>query len=183
MFAEKFYTITMIFAAAAVALVGCEQVGVITSGGEALPAGEDSAAFFNRISSEKVVTENDAMRGMLYLLDGQDDTGTFEQRVNQLQEKGILGKTWSFDAARPLTKGKLAFMVYQATKIPGGVMLMLTGPTQRYCLRELQYRGLMSEGAFYNNVTGLEFIAVMSRADEYIQEGKVSETMNPGSEY
>ncbi len=184
MLAEKFYTIMLISAAvAAAALGGCRQQGVIASGSATLPADEDSASFFNRLSSEKTVTENDAMRGMLYLLDGQDDAGTFEQRVSRLQEKGIVGRTWDFDAARPLTRGKLAFMVYQAAKIPGGVMLMLTGPTQRYCLRELQYRGLMSEGVFYTNVTGLEFIAVISRADEYMQEGEVSETMNPGSDY
>lgn len=184
MVAEKLGKIVFVAAILAVGVGGCmESGGVVTSGGATLPGGEDSAGFFNRISSLDTINENDAMRGMLYLLDGQDNANTFEQRVSRLQGKGVLGKMWSFDASRPLTKGKLAFMTYQAAKVPGGVTLTLVGPTQRYCLRELQYRGMMSQGAFFSKVTGLEFIAVVSRADEYIQEGEVSETMSPGAEY
>jgi len=183
MVAEKLGKIMLLTAVLATAMNGCIEQKGITAGDATLPAGEDSAGFFDRISSHSTVTENDAMRGMLYLLDGQDKANTFGQRVRMLQGKDILGKTWGFDANRPLTKGKFAFMIYQAANVPGGVILTVAGPTQRYCLRELQYRGMMAEGAFYSKVTGLEFIAVISRADEYIQTGRVSETMSPGSEY
>ena len=52
--------------------------------------------------------------------------------------------------------------------------LALTGPSQRYCLRELQYRGLMAPGIWYNDVTGMEYLAILTRADELRQTGKVS---------
>ncbi len=65
-------------------------------------------------------------------------------------------------------------MTYQACRIKGGLTLQLTGPSQRYCLKELQYRGLMSPGVAYNTVTGMEYLAVLGRIDEYRQTGKVA---------
>ena len=68
-------------------------------------------------------------------------------------------------------------MVYQACGLKGGLTLTLTGPSQRYCLKELQYLGLMSEGQVYNGVTGMEYVAILSRADELRQTGQVSDVM------
>ena len=68
-------------------------------------------------------------------------------------------------------------MVYQACHMTGGLTLTLFGPSQRYCLKELQYRGLMTEGPSYNMVTGMEYVAILARADELRQTGKVSAVM------
>ena len=156
------------------AMAGCGGTGgQIADADAALQADEDSAAFLDRISSEPNVSENDAMRGVLLLLEGKDQAGTFRQRAEDLRGRSIVDASWDFDAARPIIKGKLAYMVYQAAKIPGGMMLRLTGPSQRYCLRELQYREVMAEGSTFSNVTGMEFVAVLGRADVYIRTGKV----------
>jgi hypothetical protein len=119
-----------------------------------LPAGEDSAAFLD-----------------LLLLDGKDDTTSFQQRHDALVERGIVARSWSVYPNRPLTRGRLAYMVYQAMKLPGGLILTLTGPTQRYCLRELEYQKFMAQGNLLIPVTGLEFVAVLTRADAYIRNG------------
>lgn len=164
---------------AAAVLAGCERrAGQIDGGAAALPAGEDSAAYIDRMSSQKTATENDALRGMLMLLDGKDDAATFAKRVDLLRTKGVVSKSWSFDAQRPITRGKLAYMVYQGCKVPGGVMLTLTGPSPRYCLRELRYRGMMGEGSDFNPVTGMEFVAVLNRADIYKRTGKFPNAVN-----
>ncbi|GAG43118.1 unnamed protein product, partial [marine sediment metagenome] len=56
-------------------LSGCETPGI--TGAEAkLPEGEQSPAFLDRISGEETVSENDAMRGLLMLLGGQDEAQT-----------------------------------------------------------------------------------------------------------
>lgn len=138
-----------------------------------LPADEDSAAFLDRMSSQRTVNENDAARGLLMLLDNKDDAPSFQKRIEKLRGRDVVSAHWDYDPDRALTKGKLAYMVYQAAKIPGGVVLMLTGPNRRYCLRELQYRNMMVEGAEFSPVTGLEFVSVLTRADTYIRTGQI----------
>ena len=68
-------------------------------------------------------------------------------------------------------------MIYTACKIRGGVVLMLTGPSQRYCLRELQYLHMMAGGSFYEKVTGMEFVAVLSRGDIFLRTGELPDIM------
>ena len=155
-------------------LMGCSGSGNgIANPDSTLAVNEDSAAFLDRISSQDKVSENDAMRGILLLLDGKDTVRTFKQRVEILLDRKIVDAKWGHDASRTLTRGKLAYMIYQATKIPGGVMLWLTGPSQRYCLRELQYRKIMTKGSFFVRVTGMEFVGVLGRADICIRTGKI----------
>jgi len=162
-----------VIAAAATLASGCAHEPVITGPAAALPAGEDSAAFLDRMSSQTAVSENDAMRGILLLLEGKDDARTFQQRVELLRGKGIIDPSWDCNADKPVTKGRFAYMVYQACKFPGGVILTLTGPSERYCLRELRYREVMAEGSAFSQVTGMEFVGVLGRVDVYIRTGQL----------
>ena len=160
---------TSLAAVLAVWMAGCSAAGAprVAMPDATLLDDDGSPGFLDRIASAGTVSENDAMRGLLMLMDGQDTCKTFKQRVDNLAARRIVGQTWRFDAAHPLTKGKLAYMIYQACNVPGGLILTLTGPSQRYCLRELQYRGMMSEGFGTTDVSGMEFVAVMTRADSY----------------
>ncbi len=159
---------------------GCSTSSLkIASPEAALPAGESSAEYLDRIASQETVSENDALRGILLLVDGKDAAGTFGQRVRTLVDRKVAAGSWSFRSDRPITRGKLAYVIYQSCKIPGGVILTLTGPTQRYCLRELQYRGFISaESPIYGKVTGMEFVAVLTRADTFLETGEIPEILS-----
>jgi len=134
-------------------VAGCSPKGARIQGPEAkLPANEGSPGFLDRLASQTTVCENDALRGMLLLLDGEDKAGTFQQRVENLTERGILAGSWRCDAAR---------------------VMHLTGPSQRYCLRELQYLQMMCGGSAGGHVTGMEFVAVLGRADIYVRTGEL----------
>lgn len=153
-------------------LGGCDE-GVVASSSSVLPAGEESDAFLDRLSNQPYVNENDAFRGMIYLVDGKDETKDFGQRVELLRAKGIVSDDWNCDADRKITRGRLAYMIYQAAGFKGGVVLSMTGANQRYCLRELQYKNVIGPGAFYGNVTGMEYIAILSRANVFKNSGWV----------
>ena len=162
---------------------GCAQPGQIVGGDQTLPAEEGSPGFLDRISSLEAVTENDAMRGILYLLDGKDDAEGFQQRVEKLRSRSVVSARWDYRADRAVSKGRLAYMIYQAAKMRGGVTLTLFGPSERYCLRELQFQGVISSGLPYTAVTGLEFVAILTRADTYIETGELPDlikTARPG---
>jgi len=155
-------------------LVGCGAPGgvQVAAGGKELPAAEDSAEFIDRVSSQSSVSENDAARGILLLMDGKDTAPNFQKRVEVLTARRVVDSRWDFQPARPITKGKFAYMICQAGGVPGGVMMSVLGPTRRYCLRELQFRDVMVQGSIFTPVTGLEYISVLTRADVYKRTGK-----------
>jgi hypothetical protein len=168
----------VVAAMAAALLAGCAgPAGGIVGAEAQLPQGEQSPEFLDRLSSQKHVSENDAMRGILMLLDGQDAAKSFQDRVEALKGRSIVDSSWSFNAARPLTRGRLAYMLCQALEIRGGVILTLTGPSQRYCVRELQYQGLLASGIMTTEISGGEFVAVLARADAYKNTGEVPEIL------
>jgi hypothetical protein len=159
-------------------LVGCEgPMGSIEGKGSplVLPAGEDSAGYLDRLSDQNTVSENDAMRGILLLLDGKDEAQSFEERRQTLLERGIVSGKWTFQKDRPITRGKFAYMIYQAIKLPGGLILTVGGPNQRYCLRELEFHQFMAQGFILAPVTGMEYVGVLTRADAYHRTGKLPE--------
>lgn len=164
--------ISLIFSCCIACCVGCGN-GEIISRNAPLPKSEDSAGFLDRISSMPVVSENDAMRGILMLIDGNDTAESFQQRVKMLQERGIAAKSWDYVSDRGITRGKYAFMVYQAAKFRGGIILSITGPSRRYCLRELQFKKVMCNGPMLAEITGMEYVAVLGRADTFIRTGHV----------
>ncbi len=159
------------------AAVGCSN-GTIQQGDAKLPADESSAGYIDRMSSQLTVSENDAMRGVLMLLEGNDQTETFQQRVETLRTRELIADTWDLQADTPITKGKLAYMIYQATEPTPSLTLALFGPSQRYCLRNLQHLGVMAEGSWFTPVTGMEMVAVLNRADHMIQTGQPPHVLN-----
>jgi hypothetical protein len=159
-------------------LTGCEgPMGSVEGKGSplVLPADEDSAGYLDRLSSQNTVSENDAMRGVLLMLDGKDDARSFDERRQRLLERGVVSGKWTFQKDRPITRGKFAYMIYKAIQLPGGLILAVGGPNQRYCLRELTYHQFMAQGFIYAPVTGMEYVGVLTRADTYHRTGKLPE--------
>jgi len=161
----------------AAALAGCQPAGPMIVKGDLALSGADSAAYLDTLASRNTVTQADALEGMLLVLGQDGGEKTFARAIEILSEKKIVSPAWRFQADANVTKGRVAYMVYQACGLRGGVTLALAGPSQRYCLKELQYLGLMSQGQTYNTVTGMEYVAILARADELRQTGKVSDVM------
>ena len=154
---------------------GCSTYGTPVQADKtiSLPADVNSADFLDRASEMQVMDIDNAMVGMCLLLEGQDNHKEFQTRLDFLKQRGLVPTGWTLSSAQPLAKGQLAYMVYRACGIKEkGVTLALFGPTRRYCLRELQYQGMMAEGDQSMPVTGMEYVAVMTRADVYKRTGK-----------
>ena len=152
---------------------GCGDTAPLTiAGGDShLIEGECSAAYLDRISTDQLVTQNDAFRGILLLLDGEDRYDDFASRVKALESRGVVSRDWQFGAQEPLTRGKMAYIIYRACEIKGALTLRIFGPSQRYCLKELQYRQIILKSSLSDHITGLEYVAVLGRADCYIRLG------------
>lgn len=165
--------ITTALVAVAAAGCCCQGPGEVLGSQATLPADGNSAAYLDRVSSERAVSENDAARGMLLLMDIDDTGWTFERRVEELRKHNVVPAHWNMDAHRPITRGRLAQMAYSTCGLSGGVINDLAGPTPRYCLREMVFVDMMSPGFVHGRVGGMEMVALLSRADVYIREGEL----------
>lgn len=156
------------------ALNGCSTytANAPVSEQSAIPSDEDSADFLDRASELETIDMDNALHGFCLLVDGNDVSEDFQSRVDKLSQQGIISSNWTLSAQQVLTKGQLAYMAYQACRVKEkGIILSLFGPSPRYCLRELQYRGMMAPGGESMRVTGMEFAAVITRADLYKRTG------------
>lgn len=164
---------------AAAMLAGC-QAGPVQQGDAPALVTDDSAGYLDGLAARPEVTQDEAFAGLVLLLDGAAAEEPFEARVETLRQRGIVDRTWTFDPARTVTFGQAAYMLYQVFHergLVGGATLMLLGPTQRYALREMQFQRLMGEGFVYQRITGMEYVAMLTRADAYIRTGRVPETL------
>ena len=105
---------TAVLAAAVLAaqLAGCGGSFAVIGAEAKLPEGEESPGFIDRMSDSQTVSENDALRGLIMLVGDQDPCSTFGERIDRLKGKGAISGNWEYRADRPLTKGRLAYMIY-----------------------------------------------------------------------
>ena len=156
-----------------VAIAGCSpSAGPLAQfAGEVKMAGEPAsdmpdAVFMGELAAQDRVNQNDGFRAVLIWADGKDESKNFKQRAVTLAAKGFLKTRWRLNPAAPLDKGTLAYMVFKALDLRGGVNMAIFN-SRRYALRELVYNGMMARGADYTYVSGSEFIAILGRADDY----------------
>jgi hypothetical protein len=134
----------------------------------------DQTRFVHYLATLPVVTVDEAARAMLILADGTETHATYEQRVAELEQRGIVRKAWHLKPDYVLDKGTLAFMLFKICRMPGGVDTLLFGSwglgDRRYALKEVADAGLLTHGPDYQPVTGGELVAALARADSYMAE-------------
>jgi hypothetical protein len=134
----------------------------------------DQTRFVHYLATLPVVTVDEAARAMLILADGTETHATYEQRVAELEQRGIVRKAWHLKPDHVLDKGTLGYMLLKVCRLPGGVNTLLFGSwglgDRRYALKEVADVGLLTYGPDYHPVTGGELVAALARADTYMAE-------------
>jgi hypothetical protein len=126
-----------------------------------------------------LVTVAEAYRAMLILADGEDTCKSFEERHEKLVSRGIVRPEWNLQSEHVIDKGSLAYMVCRICDIRGGINMRVFGAMgvgdRRYALRELIYLDMIQDAVTYQYMTGGELVALMGRADEYMEKHGVYE--------
>lgn len=143
------------------------------------PAGGAKAAtggrtgFFRKLHQSPQASFADTCRAMSLLFFDEDKGGEFESTRNVLIENGVVAKKWTYGPESPVTKGMVSYMVCRALGIKGGVLMWVTGTSQRYGLRECTWNGIVLDGNVDQYITGGELLAILSRAEGYKKYGFV----------
>ena len=136
----------------------------------------ENAEFFRQMrEKDESTTLLDGYRVALALLEQSYADVGFEEARSKLLEADVIRTKWEPDPKEKLTRGKMAYMLVKILKIKGGVTMRLFGPSERYALKELEFMELMDGGMTGRSVSGRELVAILARADDYMQEQKAKD--------
>jgi len=130
-------------------------------------------AYWDEVAKRPAVSNDEALHGLFLFAEGADYSGSWQDRLELARQRGWVPHSFSEDPDLALQHGALARAVAVITRIEGGVMMRLLGPTPRYALRELVWEGIMAGGTANQTITGLEFVGVVSKAHDYMLRNNV----------
>lgn len=130
--------------------------------------------YFAGLMQKKVTFRYDACKAVVVLMGVKDRYIDLDSQIIFLRQRDLLPEEFEdrFDPMQPLRKGLLAYMVYSALDMRGGIALTLFGRSERYSLKELVFKGIMAEGNTKDIVTGEELFSVTIQALDYMEKRK-----------
>ena len=154
-----------------VATAGCdmfERTTIEDSAVVKFPGNDEDFDFWDSLSTQPVVTNNDALHGLLLLNDGKDDCETYECRYQAAVDKGWFDGSWN---GMPPTNasakvGWMAVAGCQILDIQGGLTMQVWGDSPRYCSRELTFMGILPSVTENEALSGLEFTAFVDNIED-----------------
>jgi hypothetical protein len=150
------------------ALGGCavERTVLEDSAAETLGAPDDELDFWDDLATRSVVTNHDAIHGLL-LAAGTTSDDDFAARLEAARHRGWIGEDENPDPNESASVGMISYAVCDILDIDGGVTMRIFGPSRRYCTRELVFLKLIPLRTEAQSLTGLEFIDLMGRIDDW----------------
>ncbi len=132
----------------------------------------EAAEFMHYMAQQPMVTYDELCRATLLLADGEETKTTFEERVSELASREVVRSEWQYDPDHLVDRGTLAYMIFRACKMRGGLNTLVSGWTGvacgRYALKEVIRRRIMRYGLAYQIPTGGEVVRALAKADDYL---------------
>ncbi len=127
----------------------------------------DSASeldFWQRLETQSLCSNHDALHGLLLLADGKDDRAGFAERLEEARRRGWVGAGEAVAPDETATIGFVSVALCDVLALRGGVSSMLLPRSWRYCTRELVAAGLLPDRTEHQALRGPEFLDLIARA-------------------
>ena len=160
----------MILLLASAGMVGCARTMLESSAVDDWPGNEAELEYLEALETQRVVTNHDALHGLLLLADGADPHETYEQRLADARQRGWLAPDASPEANESAAIGMMAVAVCEILEIDGGLTMLFFGPSPRYCTRELIFLDILPPRSEHQSLSGLEFIDLLGRIEDRLGE-------------
>jgi hypothetical protein len=121
------------------------------------------------LEDKGTATFEDGCRGIAALLKLPEASDPFDKLLEVLRKEKLVSKRWKAEPDASLTWGRISYMLCRALKIRGGLIMTLTGTTERYAFRECVAKGLMPRGSKGRYLSGADLMAILYRAEIYIK--------------
>ncbi|HWB18744.1 MAG TPA: hypothetical protein VG711_00465 [Phycisphaerales bacterium] len=127
--------------------------------------------FWDKLQTDRTVTNHDALHALILLADGEDHSTSFQERVDVAKKKNWISADRQLTANESATVGDISVALCQILDIRGGLTLTLFGPSRRYCTRELVYREVIPARTESQSMSGLELLNLIGNAEDYRKNG------------
>lgn len=124
--------------------------------------------FWYSLPGRIAVSNDEALHALVLLENSGRTPHGYEERVSYAKARGWVSESWDEPAEAAVQRGTLARGIVQVCGIKGGVIMRVFGPVPRYALRELVYLGIMPPSTENQTISGLDFLGVVSKAQDYI---------------
>jgi len=125
--------------------------------------------FWHTLTDRQVTSNDEAMHGLLLLLDDEYEAEDYAARVELMKQKGYLPADFDEPANQAVTRGTVAVALANGMDIDGGVMLRLLPHSPRYATRELVYMRLYPASTPNQTFSGSSFLGVIGKAEDYMR--------------
>ena len=130
---------------------------------------EGNGALAEYIADQPYVTVEPAYRATYILRNGEVFEGDFAALTESLKADEIVHAGWEYAPDALLDRGSVGYMICRAASVRSGLNWRLTS-LGRYAWRELNYLRIASPLSEYGYVPGGQFIGILARAEEYMQQ-------------
>ena len=153
------------------AMVGCQRTQVDSPILTDYPAEDDAAgmAYWHGLADRPLVNNNEALNGLIVLINSDDPTQSYEQRVQWLAERDYIEAGFDRPPNESVERGLIASVIAQVLDIEGGLTMRLIGPHPRYATRELVYLDIMEPGTSQQGMSGIEFVGLIAEAEQRLE--------------
>jgi hypothetical protein len=155
------------------AVAGCARTVITDSAADKFPSADAELQFWEQLETQPVVTNNDALHGLILLADGQDPAQDYDQRVAAARQRGWLGSSEPPPAHESATMGMISVAVCEILDIKGGITMRVFGLVPRYCTRELVFLRYVPPRTDNQSISGLEFMDLMSRVEQQMPQANL----------
>ncbi|HTW94008.1 MAG TPA: hypothetical protein VMD30_04380 [Tepidisphaeraceae bacterium] len=128
---------------------------------------DDQIEFWHTLNDQPITSNDDGMHGLLLYFDNQDTQADYSGRVTQMKKDGLLPSDFHAPANEALQRGIMAYALVKGLHIKGGWVMLVFGPSPRYALRELEFRGLFPHSSPQQPLSGAEFVGIIGRIQDY----------------
>ncbi len=159
----------LLFAIGAFTLSGCApgRSWSENSAFDTYPTEAEELDFWDDLAERSVVTNNDALYGLLLLADDASARKkSYQDRLAAAQAAGWLKSDDSPPANESARVGMISLAVCDILDITGGVTMFVLGPSTRYCTHELVYLEVIPPRSENQSLSGLEFIDLVGRVQD-----------------
>lgn len=130
---------------------------------------DDPPGFWSDLETRRIVTNNDALHGLMLSVDDGDPHETYEDRLRDSVARGWLPTDRTPETMPANTSARMGDLAMAACKIAdirGGLTMTIFGLSPRYATRELVALEIIPDRSEGQAITGLEFIEFASRVQD-----------------
>lgn len=132
----------------------------------------ESLNFWHSLADRNVVSNDEAFHALINFANQSDPNENYAQRVAWLKERKMLKNSFDRPHNEAVSRGTVAKIITHMLNLKGGLTIQLTGISPRYALKELEYFKIMPPSTEHQGLSGVEFIGIITRAEEVQEERK-----------